>query len=139
MSEKIERSCDNCTRRSLNDIVCKTCRNYTGTKLPKVQPPEDFLRCSLCNGRLDSEKVIIEQADEIKKLKFVISQFERWWSEECPYKMHNICPCIDELKKEFEENHEDGQEFDVLEECNHSTFEGYCWVKYYESLFKGKQ
>ena len=84
---------------------------------------------------------------ENKRLKFVVSKFERWYSDSgCPLTetKESFCPRRDELKKEHDEKmeelpEEDRYGFDPSEDCGHESDAGWCYARYYEKLFDDKQ
>ncbi len=107
-----------------------------------------YVRCTKC-GISTSEYETRRQAidafvkatrqNECEEQKYVLEKFKVWWSEDCPYKLHKFCPCIDELRKDFEDEFQADEQFDVLDCCNHSQCEGDCWIEYYKQNFKNKK
>ena len=93
------------------------------------------------------EKRVEQLQAELDKAKFVIGEFENWYSDNgCPLSetKEGFCPCIDELKKEHNKemdglDEEEKVEFDPQESCDHSDMCGWCYVRYYEKLFEDKQ
>jgi len=81
---------------------------------------------------------------ENDKMKYVLSMFEGWHSEEnCPYteSQSDFCPCLDELKDNHEKEmsklcEKDRYDFSPTEDCENQNSEGYCYARYYESLFE---
>ncbi len=104
--------------------------------------------CMRCNSAHEECKVYkMDITAELQKAKFVISKFERWYSDTgCPRSetKESFCPCREELKAEYDKEmaglaEDERVEFDLEESCEHSTSEGYCYARYYEKLFDGQQ
>jgi len=104
----------------------------------------DNLAQNTCEEGIDVISALEEEND---MLKFVISKFEGWYSETgCPLTetKESFCPCIDELKKDYDAemdgvDEQDRFPFSPEDECEHSDIAGWCYARYYEKLFKDKQ
>ena len=107
-----------------------------------------FIGCEECGCRVFKEGDLCDKC-QIKKLqaeiemsKYVISKFEHWYSDNgCPLDEEGFCPCLDELKKEHDEEMEKLDEgdrfaFDPKEECGYRISEGWCYARYYEKQFE---
>ena len=117
------------------------CNNYT----KKYDTLEKAIEVwTSWNTRSFDNEQYKELQAENDKMKYVLSMFEGWHSEEnCPYteSQSDFCPCLDQLKdnhdKEMSELEEkDRYDFSPTEECDYQNSEGYCYALYYESLFE---